>query len=55
MAGGARRGAGVILIEDGPFGQPALFDSAEALIVARAADEVAPALARLDAARRLGK
>ena len=45
----------MILIEDGPFGQPALFDAAEALIVARNADEVAPALARLDAARAQGK
>ena len=45
----------MILIEDGPFGQPALFDSAEALIVARTADEVAPALAALDAARAQGK
>ncbi|MES2432527.1 MAG: aminodeoxychorismate synthase component I [Pseudomonadota bacterium] len=45
----------MILIEDGPFGQPALFDAAEALIVARRADEVAPALAQLDAARAQGK
>lgn len=45
----------MILIEDGPFGQPALFDSAEALIVARTADAVAPALAALDAARAQGK
>ncbi|MFC3181024.1 aminodeoxychorismate synthase component I [Cypionkella sinensis] len=45
----------MILIEDGPFGQPALFDGAEALVVAHRADEVAPALARLDAAREAGK
>ncbi len=45
----------MILIEDGPLGQPALFDAAETLIVARAADEVAPALARLDVARAQGK
>ncbi|MDZ4395591.1 aminodeoxychorismate synthase component I [Cypionkella sp.] len=45
----------MILIEDGPFGQPALFDGAETLIVAQHADEVAPALAQLDAARAQGK
>ena len=45
----------MILIEDGPGGKPALFDGAEALIVARTAAEVAPALARLDAARAEGK
>ncbi len=45
----------MILIEDGPLGKPALFDTAEALIVARAADEVAPALAQLDAMRAQGK
>lgn len=45
----------MILIEDGPGGKPALFDGAEALIVARTATEVAPALARLDAARAEGK
>ncbi len=55
MSGWATRGVGVILIEDGPFGQPALFDGAEALIAARTADEVAPALAQLDAARAQGK
>lgn len=52
--GKAARGAGVILIEDGPFGQPVLFEGAEALIVAWDAQDVAPALARLDAARAQG-
>ncbi|MDB5664573.1 aminodeoxychorismate synthase component I [Cypionkella sp.] len=45
----------MILIEDGPGGSLALFDGAEALIVARAAGDVAPALAALDAARAQGK
>lgn len=45
----------VILIEDGPGGRPALFDGAEALVVAHRLDEIAPALARLDAARAAGK
>ena len=45
----------MILIEDGPAGQPALFDGAETLIVARYAAEVFPALAQLDAARAQGK
>ncbi|MDB5659143.1 MAG: para-aminobenzoate synthetase component [Cypionkella sp.] len=45
----------MILIEDGPGGGLALFDGAEALIVARAAGDVAPALAALDAARAQGK
>ncbi|MEO5615357.1 MAG: aminodeoxychorismate synthase component I [Cypionkella sp.] len=45
----------MILIEDGPFGLPALFDGAEALIVAHDAQGLAPALARLDAARAQGK
>lgn len=45
----------VILIEDGPGGKPALFDGAEALVLARAAGDIAPALATLDAARAQGK
>jgi para-aminobenzoate synthetase component I len=45
----------VILIEDGPGGKPALFDSAERLVVARDADEIAPALVQLDQARAAGK
>lgn len=44
----------MILLEHGPKG-PALFEGAEALVVARSAAEVAPALARLDAARAAGK
>jgi para-aminobenzoate synthetase component 1 len=45
----------VILIEDGPGGKPALFDGAEGVVVAHRLDEIAPALARLDAARAAGK
>ena len=45
----------MILCEDGPGGRPALFDGAEGLVVARAADQVAPALVALDAARAAGK
>lgn len=45
----------VILIEDGPEGKPALFDGAEGVVVAHRLDEIAPALARLDAARAAGK
>lgn len=45
----------MILIEDGPGGDFALFDGAEALIVAQNAPDLAPALARLDAARAQGK
>ncbi|OYU39888.1 MAG: aminodeoxychorismate synthase, component I [Pseudorhodobacter sp. PARRP1] len=45
----------MILIEDGPFGQPVLFDGAEAQVVAWDAQDVAPALAALDAARAQGK
>ena len=45
----------MILIEDGPGGGFALFDGAEALIVAQDAQDLAPALARLDAARAQGK
>lgn len=45
----------MILIEDGPAGAPVVFDGAEALIVARQADQVAGALTALDAARAQGK
>ena len=45
----------MILIEDGPGGGFALFDGAEALILAQDAQDLAPALARLDAARAQGK
>ncbi len=45
----------MILIEDGPGRKAALFDGAEALVLARDAHELAPALARLDAARAAGK
>ena len=44
----------MILLEHGPGGRPALFDTAREVIVARAGAEVAPALARLDAARAAG-
>ncbi len=46
---------GVILCEDGPGGRPVLFDGAERLIVARSAEQLAPALTALDAARTAGK
>lgn len=45
----------MILIEDGPAGAPVLFDGAEALIMARQADQVAGALTALDTARAQGK
>ena len=45
----------MILCEDGPGGQPALFDGAERLVLARRLDQVAPALAELDRARAAGK
>ncbi|WP_431307802.1 aminodeoxychorismate synthase component I [Cypionkella aquatica] len=45
----------MILIEDGPGGQAALFDGAEALIVARNGGEIAAAYAELDKARAAGK
>ena len=45
----------MILCEDGPGGAPALFDGAERLVLAYTLDDVAPALAALDAARAAGK
>lgn len=45
---------GIILLEHGPGGQPAAFSTPRAVVVARHADEVAPALAQLDAARAAG-
>ncbi len=45
----------MILCEDGPGGVPALFDGAERLVLAYTLDDVAPALAALDAARAAGK
>lgn len=45
----------MILIEDGPGGAPALFAEPDAVVVAWRTDEVAPALARLDAARAQGR
>ena len=44
----------MILLEDGPGGQPARFDGARAVVQAARLDEVAPALARLDEARARG-
>jgi para-aminobenzoate synthetase component I len=44
----------LILCEHGPGGVPALFDSAAQVIVAQTARDMAPALARLDAARAKG-
>lgn len=44
----------MILIEHGPGGKPALFSRPRAVIVASRASEVAPALARAEAARRAG-
>ena len=44
----------MILLEHGPEGAPAVFDRAAAVVTAATADEVAPALARLDAARASG-
>lgn len=44
----------MILIEHGPGGEPALFDSPRAVITARAPGEVAHALARAEAARADG-
>ena len=43
-----------ILVEHGPGGAPALFSGAREVVVAQAAAEVAPALARLDQARAAG-
>jgi para-aminobenzoate synthetase component I len=48
------RGQRVILIEHGPGGRPALFPGRREVIVARHPREVAPALARADAARAAG-
>jgi para-aminobenzoate synthetase component 1 len=44
----------MILLEDGPGGLPARFDGAREVVQANRLDEVAPALARLDAARAAG-
>jgi para-aminobenzoate synthetase component 1 len=44
----------VIVLEDGPNGGPALFQGAEAVLVARRGDEVAGLLSRLDEARARG-
>ncbi len=44
----------VILCEHGPESRPALFDAPRSVVVAQTAREVAPALARAEAARRAG-
>lgn len=44
----------LILIEAGPGGTPALFAHPREVVVVRAADDLGPALARLDAARTAG-
>ncbi|MBP6737595.1 MAG: aminodeoxychorismate synthase component I, partial [Rhodobacteraceae bacterium] len=44
----------MIVLEDGPGGRPALFDGAEAVLVAQTAAEVPALLAELDAARARG-
>ena len=44
----------MIVLEDGPNGGPALFQGAEAVLVARRGDEVAGLLSRLDEARARG-
>ncbi len=44
----------MILLEDGPGGRPALFDKARRLVIARRAEDLAGALAALDAARAEG-
>jgi para-aminobenzoate synthetase component 1 len=44
----------VILVEHGPEGRPALFEAPRAVIAAHAPAEVAPALARAEAARARG-
>jgi len=44
----------VILVEHGPDGAPALFADAAGVVVARTVADLAPALARLDAARLAG-
>jgi para-aminobenzoate synthetase component I len=51
----AKGESGVILLEDGPEGRAALFAQAEALVQVTRAADLAPALARLDAARAAGK
>lgn len=43
-----------VLVEHGPGGQPARFEAAREVVVARSPGEVAPALDRLDAARSDG-
>jgi para-aminobenzoate synthetase component 1 len=47
-------GAGVILLEDGPGGQAALFEAPREVLVVWAPQDLAPALARLDSARASG-
>jgi para-aminobenzoate synthetase component I len=44
----------MILLEDGPAGQPVRFDGARRIVAAHALDQVVPALADLDAARARG-
>ena len=46
--------AGQVMCEDGPQGRPALFRHPKAVIEAYAPEDIAPALARLDAARSEG-
>lgn len=46
--------AGLVILENGPEGQAVRFAAPREVVVARAPDEVAPALARLDAARSAG-
>ncbi len=45
----------MILCEDGPNGQPALFDAAQDVVTAQIGADVRPALQRLEAARAAGK
>ena len=52
--GVGQKETGVILLEDGPGGTAALFDAALDRIVVWQAADLAPALARLDAARAAG-
>ena len=52
--GGSGRAGRVILVEHGPGGVPAVFSGARGVVAAWSLDEVAPALARLDAARAAG-
>ena len=44
----------MILLEHGPGGRPAIFDTPDEIVTAHHPDEVAPALARLDALRATG-